>query len=80
MPTDLMRGVCTCGHEKGWHIGGAIGCTAGADTDDEGCPCLDFEAVHVHVAGQPPNPLDRCEECGHDLRELCHVRGADHAD
>ena len=32
-------------------------------------------AEHVHVAGRPPNYIDRCEDCGHDLRALCHRRG-----
>jgi hypothetical protein len=29
--------------------------------------------VHVHVAGTGGD-LDRCDECGHDLRALCHRR------
>lgn len=32
---------------------------------------------HVHVAGEPGD-LDRCRQCGHDLRELCHVRVSAH--
>lgn len=29
--------------------------------------------AHIHVAG-PPDDLDRCAACGHDLRSLCHQR------
>jgi hypothetical protein len=29
---------------------------------------------HVHEAGQPPNPIDRCELCGRDLRDDIHTR------
>jgi len=31
-------------------------------------------AQHIHVAGTGDG-IDRCDECGHDLRARCHKRG-----